>query len=524
LLHTRGKEAEEAKYSGGTIFIDEASGMVFCHLQVSLNATETLTGKHLIEREAQNGGVDVHSYQGDNGVFRLLEFQKDLEIRGQTIKFSGVGAHHQNGMAERAIRTITECACTMILHAIIHWPGQVPIELWPFAVEYATYVWNRVPKKDTGLAPIEIFYCGKQDHMVLANLWPWGCPVYVLEPKIYEGKKLPKWDPKAKRGQFLGMSKRHASTIGLICNLRTEAVSPQYHVVYDEHFTTVPTMVDLDELEVPPNWLELLTYSRDFVLQDENPALIPDLDCEWLNPEEIWERDAWEHGRLVHLNRLPAQPPEGVPGVQDDYGDDSDDDDVPALINEDLDDDNDEAVALPANDGTNINEVPPPPPERPPRPPRTCHANPRYFGDQFVNLTEQRKHRQDFAVHFDLMSSGNLLLYDLDSFLENPRDRQTAFYVAAHQYKLDEDGMLDGIQPLAFAAKANSEDTPNFYQAMNSDDAEGYYQAMEQEFQLLNDEFQAWDIVPRSKVESQGKNILGTTWAFKKKRYPDGHV
>jgi len=143
--------------------------MVFCHLQVSLNTAETLVGKHLIEREAQNSGVDVRSYRGDNGVFRSLEFQKDLEIHGQTIKFSGVGAHHQNGMAEHAIWTITECAHTMILHAIIHWPGQVPIELWPFAVEYATYIWNRVRKKDTGLVPIEIFYRGKQDHMVLAN-------------------------------------------------------------------------------------------------------------------------------------------------------------------------------------------------------------------------------------------------------------------------------------------------------------------------------------------------------------------
>jgi len=64
----------------------------------------------------------------------------------------------------------------MILHTIIHWPSQVPIELWPFAVDYATYVWNCVPKKDTGLA--------LQDHTVLANLRPWGCPVYVLEPNI----------------------------------------------------------------------------------------------------------------------------------------------------------------------------------------------------------------------------------------------------------------------------------------------------------------------------------------------------
>ena len=138
-----------------------------------------------------------------------------------------------------------------------------------------------------------------------------------------------------------------------------------------------------------------------------------------------------------------------------------------------------------------------------------------------MNPTERRKRRQDLAAHFDLTSSGDLLLHDLDSFLENPRDRQTAFYVAAHQYKLDEDGMLDGIQPLAFAAKANSEDMPNFYQAMNSDDAEGYYQAMEQELQLLNKDFQAWEIVPCSEAKSQGMNILGTTWAFKWKCYPN---
>ena len=42
LLHTRGKESKEEKYSGGTIYVDEASGMVFCQLQVSLNAAETL--------------------------------------------------------------------------------------------------------------------------------------------------------------------------------------------------------------------------------------------------------------------------------------------------------------------------------------------------------------------------------------------------------------------------------------------------------------------------------------------------
>jgi len=50
-----------------------------------------------------------------------------------------------------------------------------------------------------------------------------------------------------------------------------------------------------------------------------------------------------------------------------------------------------------------------------------------------MNPTEWRKHKQDLMAYFDLASSDDLLLLDLGSFLENPRDRQTAFYVAAHQ-------------------------------------------------------------------------------------------
>jgi len=101
--------------------------------------------------------------------------------------------------------------------------------------------------------------------------------------------------------------------------------------------------------------------------------------------------------------------------------------------------------------------------------------------------------------------------------LENPTDRQTAPHVAMHARKIDKDGILDGVHPLAFAAMANLEDTPNFYQTMNSNDAKGYYHAMEQEFDLLDSKFKAWDIVSRTVAKTHGKNILGTTWAFKHK-------
>jgi hypothetical protein len=48
------------------------------------------------------------------------DFVADLESKGQTIDYSGTGARHQNGVAERAIQTVTRWARSMFLHSIIH--------------------------------------------------------------------------------------------------------------------------------------------------------------------------------------------------------------------------------------------------------------------------------------------------------------------------------------------------------------------------------------------------------------------
>jgi len=70
-----------------------------------------------------------------------------------------------------------------------------------------------------------------------------GCPVYVLDPKLQDGKKLPKWSPRCRRGQYLRPSPNHSTMIGCILNLRTGHVLPQYHCVYDNQFSTVSDAV-----------------------------------------------------------------------------------------------------------------------------------------------------------------------------------------------------------------------------------------------------------------------------------------
>jgi hypothetical protein len=51
----------------------------------------------------------------------------------------------------------------MMLHAGIHWPEAAQLDLWPFAMQHAIWIWNHLPKKDMKLALIELFSGTKLD-------------------------------------------------------------------------------------------------------------------------------------------------------------------------------------------------------------------------------------------------------------------------------------------------------------------------------------------------------------------------
>ncbi len=102
----------------------------------------------------------------------------------QALRFAGVGAHHQNGNAERAIQTIMSVARTMMLHAAIHWPDVADTALWPMAVAHAVCLHNHVPNPTTGLAPSDVFTKSRWEQRKFHDVHVWGCPVYVLDSKI----------------------------------------------------------------------------------------------------------------------------------------------------------------------------------------------------------------------------------------------------------------------------------------------------------------------------------------------------
>ena len=131
-------------------------------------------------------------------------------------------------------------ARSFMLHVSMHWSerGVDDIALWGFAVKHATWLYNHIPNRYTGLSPLELLTKTKADHRDLLRTHAWGCPVYVLDPALQDNKKIPKWNKRARQAQFVGFSEQH-SLVAKVRHLTTGHVSPQYHVVFDDLFQTV---------------------------------------------------------------------------------------------------------------------------------------------------------------------------------------------------------------------------------------------------------------------------------------------
>jgi hypothetical protein len=155
----------------------------------------------------------VKHYLVDNGIFSAEEYCQECMDKGQTQSFSGVGAQHQNAWAECAIQTIMYMAYCFMVHPSLHWTDQGldDILLWPFSVKHAVWLYNRVPNRFSGLTLLELLTKSKVDHPYLLRSHAWGCPAIVLDPKLQNNQKLPKWKRGARVGQFLGYSDEHLS-------------------------------------------------------------------------------------------------------------------------------------------------------------------------------------------------------------------------------------------------------------------------------------------------------------------------
>ena len=213
-----------------------------------------------------------------------------------------------------------------MMHQLLHWPSCFQDDLWPFALDHAVNVWNHLPQSRSGLSPIELFTRTKWPHHdLISNAKVWGCPVYVLDPTLQDGKRLPKWTPKSHLGMYMGSSPSHSETVARILSLETGYVSAQYHVVYDELFSSVQGTLT-EELFDHARWYKLLRlgYSCDVDVDDNEGRPIPFHDHyeQFMGPDHESDSDHDAESSAPHPGSLvtdlefippPSLVPEGDP-------------------------------------------------------------------------------------------------------------------------------------------------------------------------------------------------------------------
>ena len=216
-----------------------------------MTTADTLKGKIAYERVAKQYGVKIKAYRADNLRFNDEDFTDHCEKANQEYTYCGVGAHHQNGIAEAKNKTISYGARKILLHARRKWPTVIKASLWSFALLADTKRDNELSLDELGKSPLEIF-AGIEAEIHCEDFHTWGCPVFVLAEENQSGLTgTPKWEPRARAGVYLGHSLTHAGNVALVLNLQTGHVSPQYHLVFDDDFTTVEYIESGNE---PPNW------------------------------------------------------------------------------------------------------------------------------------------------------------------------------------------------------------------------------------------------------------------------------
>ena len=116
--------------------------------------------------------------------------------KNQHISFSGAGASHQNGSAERAIKMLVTMKSTMLSHAALRCPEyKLSTDLWPMETYYDVWIYNRIPEMKSSLSTIDIWSRSRFEPVseTLRKFHGWVCTTYVLEPKLQNpGVNIPK--------------------------------------------------------------------------------------------------------------------------------------------------------------------------------------------------------------------------------------------------------------------------------------------------------------------------------------------
>lgn len=525
---------------GATIFVDYATKWVKVHLMTEATGAETLAAKKSFEHASSIRGVHIRHYHADNGRFAESEFTNDCKEKIQKLTFCGVGAHHQNGVAENMIKQLTLTARTILLHAQRMWPEYITSMMWPLALLSAADRLNNLHIDLNGETPEMKFSQVSGNSTRLANFHPFGCPCYILDARLQSagGGGPPKWDPRARLGIYVGHSPMHAGNVALVLNPRTGLISPQFHVIFDDDFSTVS---HLRAGTVPTNWAQLVEHSREKCIDG-----FYDVTKTWFegisdpSAEESSEHSQAQSSKTQTGTIQPSVGVEGSPrpdvtpatlipnasegGLEIDTEHCSD-----SEVLHRIEDSSTPSLPFSPAAGLQLDDTP--------------DYDTKVFADESCmpsivdfttaglrRSTRDRKSPDRFVSYSSIFSRVCAIglaftaLWSpqpsvLYSAAQNMVFATVNMYHAANECF---DGTLNCLHPMAFLVSSDNNDTYTFKEMLRQPDAKEFIAAMMKETSD-HETHGHWEVVPRWKKPPDVKTIMAI-WSFKRKRFPDGRL
>ena len=501
-----------ARIWAATVFVCYVTGYIHVALMTDQSGDQTLEAKHDFEHKCGTRGVDVKHYHADNGRFAEKSFLDSIKKCMQRITFCGVGAHHQNGITENTIKQLTLTSRTILLHAQSHWPEYITTMLWPFALKAAQDRMNQLNMDLDGRTP-DMKFSGVAAHTLrLRDFHTFGCPVYVLDSRLQSSTMgVPKWEPRARLGIYVGRSASHAANVALVLNPKTGLVSPQFHVVFDDDFTTVP---HLRKGTVPPNWEKLVTGSR-----EKSTTEHYDLTKTWFEPssDETANEILTVESAANEGGNISSTPNEGASSVRIPNEGASPTvtfDSIPTVTQDS------EGESIPpqsqASEGDGGNNL---------------------FMPDMINLetagnrrsprlsSQKQKNYSLFSAASRFCTAGLVLATLLCSPVTVFSHGQACINTAVHQCNMvnaNFDGTFNEIHHMVLAAGKSNNECYTFREMLKEDDAAEFVKAMEIEVNA-HEKRDHWEVVKRFDVPT-GTKTIQAVWSFKRKRFPDGSI
>ena len=404
--------------------------------------------------------------------------------------------------------------------------------LWPFALLAAADRLNNLHIDLDGNTPEMKFLAATGSVTRLSNFHTFGCPVYILDARLQSagGPGSPKWDPRARLGIYVGHSPCHAGSVALVMNPKTGLVSPQYHVVFDDDFSTVP---HLRSGTVPENWAHLVQNLRERTVDgfydvtktwfegEHDPTADSDVSS---SPPQALDRSVEASRVLGH--KAEAHPTPFGNSHQEGHS---------ALGNV--------AGAQPTSsegalaDSSKIAQA-----NASPKPPISDDddiSTTSFQGSQMPPIvdfttaglrrssrTRSSPDRLTFRSFLTKICAFGLLLAtawtpetDLVHASQNLAFAAVNTFHAANRCF---DGTINSLHHFALLAGKENNESYTFKQMLRQPDAADFVQAMIKE---VNDHETRghWEVIPRWQ-KPQGEKTVMAIWSFKRKRFPDGRL